>query len=161
MKKNIVFQIALSGVLTGLAIMVGFFGNFHIFGGDLNLVAVVIFIMPFFLKMQFSMLSAGISVVIVDLMNGWISNSWISLIAYVGAVAIISLFRFIKIKIIYFILVIAASLFIIGTYYFLESQVFSSSYAFKDLIPTSIEVSIATAVSMIIYLPLKIVSKVV
>jgi hypothetical protein len=70
MKKNIVFQIALSGILTGVAIMVGFFGNFHVFGGDLNLVAIVIFIMPFFLKMRFPVLSTGISVVIVDLMNG-------------------------------------------------------------------------------------------
>lgn len=161
MKNNAVFQTALSGVLTGVAIVVGWFGNFHVMGGNLNLIAIAIFIMPFFLKMQFSVLSAGISVVIVDLLNGWIAYSWISLVAYVGAVIIISLYRFIKLKFVYFVLVIIASLFIVGTYYFLELYSFGKSFAMKDLVTTAIEVSIATGVAMIIYLPLKIVAKVV
>ena len=161
MKNNIVLQIALSGILTGLAILIGFFGNFRVFGGDLNLIGIVIFIMPFFLKIQYSVISTGIAVVITDLLNGWIAFFWISMIAYIGAVVIISLFKFIKLKIVYFILISIAAIYIIGIYYFLENYSISNSFAVKDLVSTSIEVGITWTISMIIYLPIKIVSKVV
>ena len=161
MKNSLVFQIALSGLLTGVAILLGFVGNFHVFGGNLNLIGIAIFIMPFFLKVQYSVISTAIAVVITDLLNGWIAFVWISLIAYVGAVLIISLFRIIKLKIIYFVLIASASLFIIATYYFLEMNAIDKSFALKDLVATSIEVGVATSVALIVYLPMRIVSKVV
>lgn len=152
----------LAAVMSALAILLGIFGTFTVGGSGVYLIGIVLFLMPLVLRLPALIISTVISIVISDLMTGYIGYTWISCIAYVSAVLIIwALNIFIKLKIIYIISTLLAAIVVVCIFYFLSLAIpaFSHARIIKDLIGTIIEVSIAFAVSNILYLPFKLIPK--
>ena len=161
MKIGLIKQITLSGMFLGLAIIVGAFGNFNIFGGSLNIIGIVIFVLPFFLKIQFSVITTALSVSIVDVIHSWGFATYISIIAYVGALLIMYLSKIIKLKIMYFVFLLISALWVIFIYYILERLVIGQDFAIKDIISTSIEMGAVVVSCLFLYIPMRIISKLI
>jgi hypothetical protein len=68
-----IYQIALAGMMTGLAILLGAYGTFTIGGSGVYLIGIVLFLMPLVLRLPMLVLSTIISVVITDLLTGYIA----------------------------------------------------------------------------------------
>ncbi len=156
---NIILQITISGLLVALAILIGIYGNFKIGGGGVYLLASIVFLFPLLLKFPYILLSTMSSCIMTDWLTGWIAFSWITLIAYTGAVTIIWLFQLTKFKIAYFLGVFLGSVFLVMTYLLLEMTVFDVSIALKDAISTTIQMLICIPILWILYFPIKAVSK--
>lgn len=160
-ERSIVKHIALSGILAGLAILLGFFARFPLLGGNVYLIGIIVFIMPLLLRIDFALITAAISVVIVDLLWGWINYSWISVIAYCVPVIFIKLIN--KIKFIGWLLIpvafIISGAWATGSYFILEYKFVDQGLAWKDLIATAIQFAIVVPVSILIYAPIKMYAK--
>ncbi|WKX02805.1 hypothetical protein [Candidatus Mycoplasma mahonii] len=159
-KTCIIKQITLSGLLIGLAIIIGLFLHFPLFGGQVYLIGIIIFVMPLFLRIDMLIISAISSVVLVDVISGFGQYSWMSAIAYGLAIIPIWLMLKLQFKIFYFISLIISSLIIIATYYFLERITFGSALAFKDFLATSLQMAIVVPIVIMLYWPLKMASKI-
>lgn len=70
--KTMIYDIALSGLLMALAIVLSF-ATFKIGMGNVYLVGIAILIMPLVLKPQYAIITGIISVVITDALTGWIA----------------------------------------------------------------------------------------
>ena len=145
----------------GLAIILGFIGKFYLAGGFISLVGIVIFIMPLFLKPAYLLITVPTTVVIVDAISGFLSESWISVIAYTTAVLIIMLTKIFKFKVLYMVGVLIGGAVIIVGYYLGETILYDHAYAKTSLIPNLIEFGIVIPVVWMIYFPMKIVSKII
>ena len=163
MKQNqrVLFQICKSGVLTALAIVFGTFIHFPLLGGHIFLVGAIVFIFPMFLKWPFSLLSAIISVSLVDVFSGWSNYFWISAIAYGVSVIIIELFTLLKWKIFYLLGVLTASFLNVGIYYLLEQIVFGKELAIQHIVVNIIQFAIVFGIVSLVYFPLKLLSKII
>ena len=153
---GLIIQIAFSGVFSALAIVLGFFAKFDLFGGHIYLIGIALFLAPIVLKLPFSIIVTSISILIVDWYSGWIAYTWISIIAYVSAIAIINVFKLFKTKILYIVFTLIGSIIIIMAFYALESIVFEKSQVINDLIATSIQMAIVLLTVWILYLPIRL-----
>ncbi|NQZ29062.1 MAG: hypothetical protein HRT98_01620 [Mycoplasmatales bacterium] len=158
-KKNTILQITISGMLVGLAILVGVYGHFQLSGGGVYLLAAIVFIFPLLLRLPFVILTTTISCIVTDWATGYIAFSWITLIAYIGAVMIIWLFQLTKNKFIFFISVLIASVYVILVYLLLEIIVFDKALAYKDAIATTVQMAICLPIIFILYFPIKTIAK--
>ncbi|TCG11732.1 hypothetical protein [Mycoplasma marinum] len=152
---NHIKQIAISGLMVGVAVIVGFFGYFPLAGGNVYLLAAVIFLFPLVLKLPYAILSTISAVIMVDSLTGYIAFTWISIIAYVGAILIIWTMGLLKIKIIFLLSTLVASAYLIFIFLSLEWIIFGKSYALKDAIATTIQMSIVLPIVYIFYIPIK------
>ena len=158
MRNNIsIKQIATSGVLVGLAVLLGAFARFPLFGGNVYLVGVIIFLMPLMLKYAYALASTLIAIVLTDLIGGWIAFTWISMLAYGTAVSIIYIFSVAKSKFIFIPGLIFGSMAAIAIYYFMELAVFDHAIAISDLYTTSIQFAIIIPIVALVYTPIKII----
>ncbi|MCR8613264.1 MAG: hypothetical protein NC236_02165 [Mycoplasma sp.] len=158
--KRLIKQIVLSGIMTALAVIVGMFAHFYFLGGQVFLVAIIIFLMPLLFKLNFLIINTVISVVLVDLLNNWITYTWISIIAYLIAVLTIWTCKHFKLKIFYMVGTLTAAGLVVLIYYLLEKKVFGEALAIDDLYATSLEMAITLPVVWILYFPIKIIGKV-
>lgn len=152
-------QITLSGCLSAIAIVVGIFLHFNIFGGNLYVIGIIIFLFPLLLRIDFVIISSIISVSITDIFTGFGQYTWISILAYGFGVIIIWLFSKLRFKLAYMLGVLLAGIFIIVAYFFLELIVFDLSIALRDLATTSLEILISLSVVSFLYHPTKIIAK--
>lgn len=151
-------QISLSGILLALAVVLSF-ATFNMGGSKIYLVGIAIFLMPLCLKFPYMIITTLTSILIADTINGWLAYTWISMIAYGGAVVIIWLSKLLKLGIFYMASLVIASAFIIFIYYVLDMQMFGKSWAIKDVVATSIQFAIVVPVVSLMYYPFKIVLK--
>lgn len=153
-------QIAMSGILVALAVIMSF-AHFTIGGGNVYLIGIVVFLMPLCLRFPYMLISAISSVVICDLITGWIAFTWISIIAYGGAVIIIWASTKLRFGFIFIGGLIIGSIYAVTIYYLLESSIDSigHSIAVKDAIATSIQFAIVIPITSLLYFPLKLIMK--
>jgi len=64
-------QIVYTGVLTAIAIIIGVFVHFPLFGGYVYLIGIVTFLFPIFLRLDFALIGTISSVVIADVASGY------------------------------------------------------------------------------------------
>lgn len=152
-------QITISGVLTAIAILMGIFLHFPIFGGELYLIGIATFLFPLFLRLDFAIITTTISVVIADVLTGYGHYSWMSFLAYGAATIILWVFSRLKFKFVYMLGAFVAALAIIAIYFWLEYLTFDLSFALKDLASTSLEMSIVLITTSLLYFPAKIIAK--
>ncbi len=153
--NSIVRQTTLSGIMSGLGVLLGAFGHFSIGTGGVYLIGIIIFLLPIVLKMHFAFISSTVIILLTDLINGWIAFSWISFIAYTISIIIIFVFCSLKFKGSYFLGILLASLVNILIYFSLESIIFGTTYAIKDLIATVVQFSIIIPITYMLYFPFK------
>lgn len=153
---TLVIQIAFSGIFSALAIILGLFARFDLFGGHIYLIGIILFLIPIVLRLPFSILVTTISILITDWYSGWIGFTWISIIAYISSISIIHAFKFFKTKILYILFTLIAALVLIMIFYALESIVINASMATNDLIATSIQMAIVLPSVWILYLPIRL-----
>lgn len=157
--KNEIYYIALSGVLLGLALIVGFFAQFPLFGGHVYLVGAVVLIMPLVLPFRYSFISGVLAVILTDVYSGWAMYCWISMIAYGVALCVMWFFSKSNSKWIFIIGLLISAAMIIWIYFVLEWGVFDKSIAISDVIATSIELAIAVPIAATLYHPIRLVVK--
>lgn len=138
-----------------LALSLSFIPPIHVFGGAIYFVGIVTLAMPLLLRINFALVTGTASVVIADLISGWIMFTWISIIAYGVAIVLIWCFLQIKSHWIFILGLIFASVWIIITYIFLEWIVFGESIALGDGIATTIQMSIIAPIEATIYFAIK------
>lgn len=158
--KNEVYHIALSGILLGLALVVGFFAHFPLFGGNVYLVGAVVFVMPLALPFRYSFITATLAVILTDIYTGWAAYCWISFIAYGLATCVIWFFSKSKAKWVYIIGLLLGALVIVWSYFILEWLMFDKSIAINDAAATAIELAIALPITIALYYPIKAAIKV-
>ena len=150
-----------AGLLVAIASIVGMVAKFPLFGGNVYLVGLIIFMMPILLRIDFAIISMAVSVVITDLMAGWIYNTWISIIAYLAAVIII--WGFNKIPILNWVALpvgfVVASGATIIIYFVMEYAFIDKSIAFSDTLATLVQFAIIIPALIIVHRPLKMLSK--
>lgn len=159
MNRKIVFNIVVSGFLTALAVLLGTFAWFPLFGGSVYLVGIVIFAMPLFLPFTYMLMSGTISVLLVDVFTGWVQYSWISILAYGAALIIIWTFVKLRLALFYFVGLFIAMLVAVTIYYFLIKVTIDNAYAISTIIATSIQFTIIFPISILLYYPFKIIQK--
>lgn len=157
--KNEIKHIVLSGVLLGLAIIIGVFAHFPLFGGTVYLIGAIVFVLPLVLPFGYAIITGVIAVALSDVFSGWAAYCWISIIAYGLAITIIWLFTRINLKITFLIGMVFAALEILVAYFFLEWIVFDKALAFSDLAATAIEMIIVIPIASMLYFPLRLVGK--
>lgn len=150
-KNNVVHQISIAGMLCALGILLGSFGAIKILGGSIYLCAIPIFLTPMFLRIEFSLMTTLATILMVDLISGWIAFTWISLVAYMGSVLIINFYPNNKKQINYYASIMIACAYAIVVYFFLEWIAFDFAYALKDLVYTSIQFAICIPVIILLY----------
>ncbi|MCK5806862.1 MAG: hypothetical protein KAG91_00530 [Mycoplasmataceae bacterium] len=152
--KSIVYEITLSGFLVSIGIIIGAFATFHIFGGAIYLVGIVAFLMPIILRFRFSIISVLITVIITDLINGYIIYVWITLIAYTVSTIIIWMFSKLRLKLLFIPGLILASISVISVYFFMEALVFDRAMAIKDMYANLVQFAIIIPVVSLLYTPI-------
>lgn len=151
-------QMTLTGVLTAIAVIVGAFAHFPLFGGQVYLVGAIVFLMPLILKLRYALIGTLVSVLLTDLITGWIQFTWISLIAYGVGTVIIFLFSIPKMKLLFIPGLIIASLTIAAIYFLLELSVFDKGLASSDFIASLVQFAIILPIVGILYTPVKLIS---
>ena len=158
-KKETVKQISMSGILVGMAILVGKFAHFNAWGGGVYLLSVIVFLFPLFLRLPYAILAATLSGFCTDALTGWIQNSWITIIAYGGAVLIIWLFKTWKFPLSFYVGVVIASIYLVVMYLLLEWMAIDKAYAVGSAIANIIQMSVCIPIIWILYFPMKTVAK--
>lgn len=151
-------QIALTGILVALAIIVGAFAHFPLFGSQVYLVGIIIFLMPIVLRMPLAILGAIISVVLTDLITGWVAYTWISIIGYTLATVVLRLASLMKFKFTYMPALIFASGIVITTYYVFTFLAIDKSLADKETLTNLVQFAIIIPVVAILYTPIRLIS---
>ncbi len=158
-KKETVKQISMSGILVGMAILMGKFAHFNAWGGGVYLLSVIVFLFPLFLRLPYAILAATLSGFCTDAWTGWIQNSWITVIAYGGAVLIIWLFKTWKFPLSFCVGVVFASTYLVVVYLLLEWVAIDKAYAVGSVIANVIQMSVCIPIIWILYFPMKTVAK--
>lgn len=156
--NNTIQQITLTGVLTALAVLIGAFAHFPLFGQQVYLVGAIVFMMPVALKFRYSLIGVITSIVLTDLITGWIQYTWISIIAYVIATIIIWVFSLIKLKMVFIPGLVIGSVAAIAIYFFLELSVLDKGIAIDGLLTNLVQFAIVIPLASLIYLPVKLIS---
>lgn len=138
-----------------LALSLSFIPPIHIFGGAVYFVGIVTLAMPLLLRIKFALITGITSVVLADLISGWIMFTWISMIAYGISIILIWCFLQMKSSWLFVCGLVFASVWIIITYIFLEWLVFGQSVALGDGIATTIQMCIIAPLEVAIYFSLK------
>lgn len=68
--KNEIKHIVLSGVLLGLAIIIGVFAHFPLFGGTVYLIGAIVFVLPLVLPFGYAIITGVIAVALSDVFSG-------------------------------------------------------------------------------------------
>ncbi|TCG11207.1 hypothetical protein [Mycoplasma todarodis] len=160
-KNNTILQITISGMLVALAVLVGVYGHFTLGGGGVYLLAAVVFLFPLFLRLPFVVLTTAISCVVTDWATGWIAFTWITLIAYGGAVMVVWLFQLTNKRYSYFIGTLLGSVYLVLVYMLIEMVVpaYGVALALKDAIATTVQMAICVPIVWILYFPMKTVAQ--
>ncbi len=160
-KENTILQITISGMLTAIAVLIGIYGHFTIGGGGVYLLAAIVFLFPLLLRLPFVILTTVISCIITDWATGWIAFTWITLIAYGGAVIIIWAFNLNNKRYSYFLGTFLGASYLIVVYLVIEMVVpaYGVSLALKDAIATTIQMAICVPIVWVLYLPIQTIAK--
>ena len=157
--KSIVKDITLTGILTALAIVVGLFAHFPLFGSHVYLVGIVVLLMPLVLRLPFAIIGGILSVILTDLYTGWIAYTWISVIAYMAGIIIIYLFvKLFKIKLMFLLGLLLGSVAITLIYFVLIYVVIDQAAAYDGLIANGIQFAIVIPSCALLYLPVRIIA---
>lgn len=159
-QKNVIYQITATGLLVAVAVLFSLF-TFRIGNGSVYLVGIPIFLMPILLRWTFALMGATISVVLADLITGYIVSTWISVIAYGIAIVILALHKIFRSKWYFYIFLVIAAGVIVAVYFFLEYATLGLDLAIEDAIATAIQMSIVVAVVSLLYLPMRSISKII
>ena len=161
--SNTIKQISLAGVLSALGIILGLTGMITIFGSNIYLCGIVIFLTPFVLKMPYALISSSVIIVMSDLITGWIAWTWISLLAYLVPVLLIGLlFHFKKSKEFisknsptYFGILMISGAYAILIFFVMSLVVFDYSYAFSSIIGNVVQYTIVAISTYLVYIAIK------
>lgn len=161
MKHNpVIKHIALSGVLTALGIVLGLFAKFPLFGSNVYLVGIVVFLAPLILPFSFSFFTGTIIVILTDIFSGWGAYCWISFIAYGLGIMIVWLFSKMKLKTFFLLGLIMASAATTLIYFILSFVIWDLSRAISDLAATSIQFLIVVPVISMLFWPIKLIKNI-
>ena len=161
--SNTIKQISLAGVLSALGIILGLTGMITIFGTNIYLCGIVIFLMPFILKLPYAIISSSIVIVFSDLITGWIHWTWISLLAYLIPVLIIGLIlnykkfkKFVfKYTYIYFGILMISGLYATMIFFTMSLLVFDYSYALSSIVGNVVQYTIVAIATYLVFIGLK------
>ncbi len=158
-ENNRIQEVALMGVLLTIAIVFGMTG-FLKMGAGIYLTAVPLFLSPLILRFYWSIIVTIVSVVVVDLITGWIGFAWISIIGYSSGTIIVWFFYSFKKNFIFCLGVIFASIFIVFIYTIMW-WIIQKDYAMaiEMMIATSIQMSSVSVITIILFFPIKKIAK--
>ena len=155
--NNAIYHIAQTGTLVSLGLILGFFAHFPLFGSNVYLVGIVVFLMPLVLPISYSLIGGILIVILADVFAGWGANSWISALAYGSGIIILWFFSKFKFKIFYILGLLLASIATTAIYFFLSWMQWDLTIALQDLAATAIQFLIVIPVVYLLYWPIKLV----
>jgi uncharacterized membrane protein len=157
--QNKILEICWAGLLCGLTILLPRIAYFKIGGSGVYLCAAVIFLYPLFLKFKLGFITTLTSVILVDLVTGYIAFTWITIVAYGGSIIIVYLFYYFNNWYFYFFGLLIAFGFSIFAYFFLSWIIIGEAKAINDLVATLIQSGVCFIVICVIYPMIKVLKK--